>query len=341
MIIFRKFTLILIVTKTLLCLNIHASSVDSSTGNIHGKLHLNETWKPVVYLSYIPDFGEMNTLSNRMIISEAPVDILGNFSMDISFLPVEENLFRLHIVKIDDSPNSLIIGGKDENNIFLIANCNTNITVTNKESQSLFKGVTISGCPNNNTFRQITRIISTSNYNISLEESSMKRELIEKATSEKLRFIADTCTNFLASLYAIYKSDFESNYSSNISFYRSFLRKWKNNESTYVVKFREQLVISKERRGIFGLLAIFLVLIIGFVIYKIVGTEKKNRVKSLSVQERKILTLLQKGATNQQISDEFNIGINTVKSHVSSIYSKLKIKSRNEVMNMKYRVLIE
>jgi DNA-binding CsgD family transcriptional regulator len=277
----------------------------------------------------------MNTLSNRMIISEAPVDSGGNFLIDISFLPVEENLFRLHLVKIDDSPNSLIIGGKDENNIFLIANCNTNIRITNKESQSLFKGVTVSGCPNNNTIGEITRIISTSNYNISLEESSMKRELIEKATSEKLRFIADTCTNGLVSLYAIYKSDFESSYSSNTSFYRSFLRKWKNNESSYFVKFREELPVNKDRRGIFGLLAIFLVLIIGLVVYKVAVNRKNNRVKLLSVQERRILTLLQKGATNQQISDEFNIGINTVKSHVSSIYSKLKIKSRNEVMNMK------
>ncbi len=333
--IFRKFILVFIVAKTLVCIDIHASRVDSSTGIIHGQLHLNETWKPVVYLSYIPDFSEMKTLSNRMIISETTVDSLGNFSLDISFLPIEENLFRLHLVKKDNPPTSLIIGGKDENHIFLIANCNTNIWVTNIGKQSLFKGVTISGCPDNNTFIQITEIISTSNNKISIEESPLKKELIEKATYEKLRFIADTCTNSLASLYAIYKSDFESNYSSNMSFYSSYKKKWKNNNSTYFVKFREQLSIKKERRGIYGLLAVFLFIIIGFVIYKIVRNEKNNRVKLLSVQERKILAFLQKGATNQQISDEFNIGINTVKSHVSSIYSKLKIKSRSEVMNIK------
>jgi len=335
MIVFRKFTWIFIVIKALLCINTHASSADTPTGIIHGQLHLNETWKPVVYLSYIPDFGEMNTLSIRMIISEAPVDSEGNFSIDISFLPIEDNLFRLHLVKIDDSPNSLIIGGKDENNIFLIANCNTKIRITNSVSQSLFKGVTITGSPSNNTIGEINSIITTSNYNISFEESLMKRELIEKATSEKLRIVADTCTNALASLYAIYKSDFTSNYSSNLSFYRSFLRKWKNNESSYFEKFREDLPIRNERRERFSLLAIFLVLIIGFVIYRIIRNRKNNRVKSLSVQEKKILSLLQTGATNQQISDEFNIGINTVKSHVSSIYSKLRIKSRNEVMNLK------
>ena len=335
MIIFRKFIFIFIIAGTYACLNTHAARADDSTGTIHGQLHLNETWQPVVYLSYISNFGMMNTLSNRMIISETTIDSLGKFLIDISFLPVEENLFRLHLVKKDDVPNSLIIGGNDENNIFLIASCNTNITVTNKESQSLFKGVSVLGCSSNNAYRQIADVITKSNNDIFNEDSSVKRELIEKATSEKLRSIADTCTNYIASLYAIYKSDFESNYSSNMSFYRSYLKKWEDNNSTYFMKFREQLPIKKDRRGLFGLLAVLLLVIIGVVVYKILGNKKTNRVKLLSVQEKKILTLLQKAATNQQVSDEFNIGINTVKSHVSSIYSKLKVKSRNEVMNMK------
>lgn len=331
----NKLILIFIFVNALFCTDVQASSVDFSAGRIDGHLHLNKTWKPVVYLSYITNFTEMNTLSNGFIISETTVDSLGNFSMDIGFLPEEENLFRLHLVKKDDPPNSLIIGGKDENHIFLIANCNTKIRITNKEKQSLFKGVVISGCSNNNSFKQITKIITASNKNIFSEDSSIKRELIEKATSEKLRLIADTCTNSLASLYAIYKSDFESNYSSNISFYKSYIKKWKNNNSTYFIKFREQLPVKNERKGMYPFLSVFIFIIFGLVFYYYVRGKKKNRIKSLSVQEKKILAVLQKGATNQQISDEFNIGINTVKSHVSNIYSKLKIKSRNEIMNMK------
>jgi len=52
----------------------------------------------------------------------------------------------------------------------------------------------------------------------------------------------------------------------------------------------------------------------------------------LSVQEIKIYRMLQEGKTNKEISEEHNIGVNTVKSHVSSILSKLKLKSRREVM---------
>ena len=47
--------------------------------------------------------------------------------------------------------------------------------------------------------------------------------------------------------------------------------------------------------------------------------------KNLSVQERKIYTLLKEGKSNKEISEELNIGLSTVKSHASNIYSKLKI----------------
>jgi DNA-binding NarL/FixJ family response regulator len=62
---------------------------------------------------------------------------------------------------------------------------------------------------------------------------------------------------------------------------------------------------------------------------------KKRKLKKLSVQERKIFVLLQQGATNQEISDECHIEISTVKSHLNSIFSKLKIKSRKEALNIK------
>jgi DNA-binding NarL/FixJ family response regulator len=74
--------------------------------------------------------------------------------------------------------------------------------------------------------------------------------------------------------------------------------------------------------------------ILGYVIGKY-NLFKNNRINNLTVQERKVLDLLKEGATNKEISEEFNIGISTVKSHVSSILTKLKVKSRKEIMNLK------
>jgi DNA-binding NarL/FixJ family response regulator len=40
------------------------------------------------------------------------------------------------------------------------------------------------------------------------------------------------------------------------------------------------------------------------------------------------------GKSNKEISDELNIGLSTVKSHVNRIYSKLEIKSRKDILNL-------
>lgn len=52
----------------------------------------------------------------------------------------------------------------------------------------------------------------------------------------------------------------------------------------------------------------------------------------MSVQERKIFELLQHGKSNKEISEDLYIGISSVKSHLNSICSKLKIKSRKETL---------
>jgi len=75
--------------------------------------------------------------------------------------------------------------------------------------------------------------------------------------------------------------------------------------------------------------------ILGLIISKVFPSQSTNKnFKLLSIQERKIHEALKDGKSNKEISEEFNIGISTVKSHVSSIYSKLNIKSRKEILNL-------
>lgn len=50
----------------------------------------------------------------------------------------------------------------------------------------------------------------------------------------------------------------------------------------------------------------------------------------LTEQEQKVLRLLAAGLTNPQIAEELVISVNTVKTHVKNIYSKLDVSSREE-----------
>lgn len=53
-------------------------------------------------------------------------------------------------------------------------------------------------------------------------------------------------------------------------------------------------------------------------------------VNPLTERELEILTKIASGRTNQQIADESFISVNTVKSHIHSIYNKLDVKNRTE-----------
>ncbi len=59
-----------------------------------------------------------------------------------------------------------------------------------------------------------------------------------------------------------------------------------------------------------------------------------SMVKGLSKREREILSLIIEGMDNQEISRHLYISEQTVKNHISTIYSKLGVHNRIQVMKM-------
>jgi LuxR family maltose regulon positive regulatory protein len=53
-------------------------------------------------------------------------------------------------------------------------------------------------------------------------------------------------------------------------------------------------------------------------------------IEPLSEQEQRILRLLGAGLTNPEIAQELVVSLNTVKTHVKSIYRKLNVSGRRE-----------
>jgi len=58
----------------------------------------------------------------------------------------------------------------------------------------------------------------------------------------------------------------------------------------------------------------------------------KQPVDELTEREKEVLNLVVQGQSNQQIADALVISITTVKSHISSILSKLQVSSRSEAI---------
>jgi DNA-binding CsgD family transcriptional regulator len=309
----------------------------NSQPEIKGNLVIDTSiWAPVAYLSLIPDFDNLYTISNELIIDKAIIDGTGSFTFNTQFLPKEDVLIRFHVSKKGDLPASLIIGGKDENHFFFIANRNSIITIKDTSNSDFVKDIVLEGYLPNHTLQNIDRIanyLDTASFNGPL----IKTELIRSAIFEKLRSIADTCSNPLVSLYALYKSKYDRNYSINQQFYKNFLFKWRHQKDSYFLEFRKKLPSSWTSRINFSIFLGLLSLTIGFLLclaYIKLFKKKQNLLQDLSVQERKIFALLLEGKSNKEISEILLIGLSTVKSHVNNIYSKLEINSRKDLMNL-------
>lgn len=56
-----------------------------------------------------------------------------------------------------------------------------------------------------------------------------------------------------------------------------------------------------------------------------------TREYGLTKREEVLLSLLEKGASNKEIAEQECISVNTVKTHISNIYAKLGVSSRDEL----------
>jgi DNA-binding NarL/FixJ family response regulator len=61
-----------------------------------------------------------------------------------------------------------------------------------------------------------------------------------------------------------------------------------------------------------------------------------GRLERLTEREREVVTAIARGATNAEIGDQLFIGAATVKSHVSSVLSKLGLRDRTQLVVFAY-----
>ncbi len=320
----------------LMCVTYSAALLAKQERGITGKISLDSSWKRVVYLSLIPNFSERYTLSNKYVIDKARVDEDGNFSFGSTYFPKEDALFRMHITKKGDPAATLILGGPNENFCFLIANRNTPINITNNAQQPGIKDFKITGYGPNQSVAAIIRWAAVFD-SVDFAPSTFKADLIADAYNEKMRQIADTSQHPLVALFALYQSDFEQNHNEIALYYNGFREKWKDEKSTYFAEFNSHFKSPAATERNYLLIYCMGCFVLGLAVAYVVFFYKKQQkhpLENLSVQEKKIYNLLKEGKSNKEISEEFSIGLSTVKSHVSSILSKMNVKSRKDLMEV-------
>ena len=292
-------------------------------------------WAPVAYLSIIPDFTQMYVISNELIMERSEIGADGTFRFDTKTMGQEDHLYRIHFSKKGEPPASLIIGGRDENHLFLVANSRSEIGISIEGRKQLLGRVTYSGYKPNLALQEINQIAGFLDT-LDMYGPAVNRDFVREAVYERLRRYADTCSAPLISLYALYHSRFESDFPVNPVFYKKYLRKWKHENSEYFTAFRAQLPVKESPKILWPLLiTLFSVAIVTLVTIAYVRKKRlaKSPYQSLTVQERKIFSLLKEGKSNKEISEFCGVSLSTVKSHVNNIYSKLNLNSRTDAMD--------
>lgn len=304
----------------------------NKTSVLRGNIQMDSSWSKHIYLSQIPSMDKLYTMSNEMIITKAKIDSLGDFQFDISFLPKASSLYRLHLTKVGDSPNTLIIGGSDENFMFIILKRDTTVNLKISESSPPFKMLQFENSQLNTSLYKVAQRIYKADSTASESDFLMSQFLDQKLNDELIQ-IADTSSNLLIALYALYHSDFEATNLQNQEVIHSFFEKWENRNSSYLSNFQTKAYPYSDKNSLWSLiLTALLCLALGFFIGRLKIRSKKG-IQKLSVQERKVYELLKTGASNQDIAEHFSIGLSTVKTHVSKIFNKLNVKSRKDLMD--------
>jgi DNA-binding CsgD family transcriptional regulator len=297
-------------------------------------------WESKVYLTHITTFDTMYMVSRDLIIAETDINTDGHFSFSTSFFPEDEQLYRLHIVKKNDPATSLSIGGIDENHIFVIASRSKGVFLESFSGEFPFSSINVTGSVNSVDFQRINITASYKDSTI-IDGQVVKPEFISKTIDERLRLMADSLSSPITATYALYRTNFERYVLEQPDYFARHISKWDKGSLSYISHFKEKLNLPQKKSSIQ-----WWQIIISSILFFVLGAAfSKWRVKKihpsvdklslLSVQERRVFELIKRGSSNKEIAQEFNIGISTVKSHVSNIYAKLDIKSRTQAMNFK------
>lgn len=293
-------------------------------------------WAPVAYLSLIPDFNHLNTISNNQIIEQSSINSDGLYEFNTEYLPEEEHLYRVHFSKKGDPPASLIIGGKDHNHFFLFAARYSEVSVTINSGNKFLNDLSFEGYKPNKVLHNINAWLATLD-SIDQDGNIVNREYATEAVYSDIKSFADTCSFPLISLYALYIINYAGDSDNNPGYYRSFLRKWRYQKSAYFREFRDSIGADIKPASLIAIISgsVFMLIILLMILsqrYK--KNKKKNPLSELTIQERKIFDLLRQGKSNKEIAEECSVSVSTIKSHVNSIYSKLDIRSRKEAMDI-------
>lgn len=340
---------------------------------ISGRLsHYNKLWHDKIYIAYIEPGEDYNIASSRQIINSTTLDMDGNFIFKGNNLPPGNSVVRIYLVK--NEKIDVMLSYKPKNHILLVLNDKSKIHIESSDFSSNPFDYIITGDfeKQNNKIKELElSLYNLSNQDSSPYLKSEKgQKLIAKKRKNIIKEFCKSNTYPLVTIFAVQKLNIEKEYSNDSDFYKELLFKLKkSNKETfaYVEAFSKKIDVigykvnkneSKVDKYNFSLLKdIAIILLCLFVITLIVYifnlkkkiasissthiqsekdkfTDYNQLIKSLTRREKEILELIIQDYQNKEIAVQLHLGVSTIKSHLSKIYTKFQVENRSQLKKL-------
>ena len=290
-----------------------------------GKVYLTKT-----SIKDLPDFGKAQKIANSAISEK------GYFEFKKNLIEEKEAVYRVSVKRFEKALNDTL----EVEKMFLFSKEDT---IVFKESSSLFSEYY-------NTNRADEEWQRLRNYESKLKNAeSIKEDSISDSYINSLKsYTKDSLQTLLVKLISIKQLDYEDLLGKDIlknkEYYLELLSELKKSDierSQYLFLENKlaflttELVEQKYQRSIIVILFLIAGLVGSiFLVFRVKSKKSESLfyTEDLSKQEKVIRSLIIEGKSNKEIANELFISLSTVKSHISSIYNKLRVSDRKELI---------
>ena len=302
---------------------------------VSGYLHLDnpENWEEKVYLSKVQLHKDTHR-QTYVPITSSDISEKGYFGFDKKWFGAKDHIYKIHINPI--GTNSKIKKPIENSKLFILSK---NDSIYFEKGTSLFDSYTT----NNEADKEWLELKKFESKFDKLHDDFDTEEYLLRTKG----YVKDSLQILLVKLISIKKLDdkklLEKDIKENTAYYADLLQELKSSDidpSLFLYLENKLSLVSHEKTQkkyslsmLLNGLAVAIILILVFLIIKKQRSNQKTVLTPLSKQENTIKDLIISGKSNKEIANELFISINTVKTHISNIYSKLNISNRKELLN--------
>lgn len=313
-----------------------------------------------IYLSLVEDYRKISGVHPEQILNKTRADTSGIFKFQGDNLTADNKIYRIHIdlCTEEEQQTSHFTGHcLNSKEIVFVANNTTRLELPFGFENEMFCRI-VSADERTNAFLKIDSLKNDMRFAFGTYRSEANRKINSKKWFNILQLYGEQLNEPLAELYsytflsdrssalhAYYVEDLKSsNYYDNL-LYRLETR-YPN--SSYTSQYKSELTADKMflAPSSTNTMPWWGYLVSGIACFSLFGNfyfskqlkktkqilEKKQ---PLSAQEQKVLNLILEEKTNKEIASKLFVSVSTVKSHINSLYKKLGVRSRAEVIGLK------